>query len=104
MSNVFTAVVNVCAPPEPITLGDKEAMKLRLADNTGQRNSPRFFGMLVTGYDAETAKRLDKGDQIVVTGQLVVNEYKAKKAGKECKHPCCVAAAKDGKVCEKCNK
>jgi hypothetical protein len=29
---------------------------------------------------------------------------KAKKAGKECKHPCCVAAAKDGKVCEKCNK
>lgn len=29
---------------------------------------------------------------------------KAKKAGKECSHPCCVAAAKEGKVCEKCNK
>jgi hypothetical protein len=29
---------------------------------------------------------------------------KAKKAGKECAHPCCVAAAKEGKVCEKCNK
>jgi len=29
---------------------------------------------------------------------------KAKKAGKECKHPCCVEAAKDGKVCAKCNK
>ena len=29
---------------------------------------------------------------------------KAKKAGKECSHPCCVAATKDGKVCEKCNK
>jgi hypothetical protein len=29
---------------------------------------------------------------------------KAKKAGKECKHPCCVEASKDGKVCAKCNK
>jgi hypothetical protein len=28
---------------------------------------------------------------------------KAKAAGKECSHPCCVAAVKDGKVCEKCN-
>ena len=29
---------------------------------------------------------------------------KAKKAGEACKHKCCVAAEKDGKVCEKCNK
>ena len=29
---------------------------------------------------------------------------KAKKAGKDCAHPCCVAAAKDSKVCAKCNK
>ncbi len=28
---------------------------------------------------------------------------KAKAAGKECAHKCCVAAVKDGKVCEKCN-
>jgi hypothetical protein len=28
---------------------------------------------------------------------------KAKAAGKTCTHPCCVAATKDGKVCEKCN-
>ena len=28
---------------------------------------------------------------------------KAKAEGKECAHKCCVAAAKDGKVCEKCN-
>ena len=28
---------------------------------------------------------------------------KASKAGKECQHPCCLAAAKAGKVCEKCN-
>lgn len=28
---------------------------------------------------------------------------KAKAKGEECKHKCCVAAKKDGKVCEKCN-
>lgn len=28
---------------------------------------------------------------------------KAQKAGKECAHKCCVEAAKDKKVCEKCN-
>jgi len=28
---------------------------------------------------------------------------KAKAAGKDCEHKCCVAAKKDGKVCEKCN-
>jgi len=29
---------------------------------------------------------------------------KAAKKGEKCAHPCCVAAEKDGKVCEKCNK
>lgn len=29
---------------------------------------------------------------------------KAAKKGEACKHSCCVAAEKDGKVCEKCNK
>lgn len=29
---------------------------------------------------------------------------KADKAGKACEHKCCVAAATDKKVCEKCNK
>ena len=29
---------------------------------------------------------------------------KAIAAGKACTHPCCVEAAKDGKVCDKCNK
>jgi hypothetical protein len=28
---------------------------------------------------------------------------KAKAAGKECTHKCCVAAHKEGKSCEKCN-
>lgn len=29
---------------------------------------------------------------------------KAIKDSKECSHPCCVDAKKEGKVCEKCNK
>ena len=29
---------------------------------------------------------------------------KAAKKGEKCKHQCCVAAEKDGKACEKCNK
>jgi hypothetical protein len=28
---------------------------------------------------------------------------KADKKGEKCAHPCCVKAAKDAKVCEKCN-
>ena len=28
---------------------------------------------------------------------------KAKAADKDCTHPCCVEAKKDGKTCEKCN-
>lgn len=28
---------------------------------------------------------------------------KAEKGGNPCAHPCCVKAAKDAKVCEKCN-
>lgn len=28
---------------------------------------------------------------------------KAKEKGEKCTHKCCVQAAKDGKVCEKCN-
>ena len=28
---------------------------------------------------------------------------KADKKGEKCNHPCCVKAAKDAKVCEKCN-
>lgn len=29
---------------------------------------------------------------------------KAAKKGEKCTHPCCVAAEKAGKVCDKCNK
>jgi hypothetical protein len=28
---------------------------------------------------------------------------KAKAADKDCSHPCCITAKKDGKTCEKCN-
>jgi single-stranded DNA-binding protein len=82
MSNVTTASVNLCRDPETIQMGEREATKVRVADNTGSRNETRFFNVLFTGRDAETANRLRQGDKIIVTGQLVVNSYKAKKDGK----------------------
>lgn len=83
--NTFTAVVNLCRDPETLTLGEKEVVKLRLADNTGKKNEPRFFGAIVSGYDAENAMKLVSGDEIVISGQLCATSYKAKKAGKNVK-------------------
>ncbi len=85
MSNTFTAIVNLCRDPEAITFGERECQKLRLADNTGSKNDARFFGAIVSGYDAQTAAKLRSGDQIVITGQLAATSYKAKKAGKNVK-------------------
>lgn len=85
MSNSFTAVVNLCRDPEPITFGERECMKLRCADNTGSKNDARFFGAIVSGYDAQTAAKLKSGDKIVISGQLCATSYKAKKAGKNVK-------------------
>lgn len=81
--NQFTAVCNLCADPEELTLGDKNLTKLRLADNTfGKNNEARFFDALIGGPDKETAMKLAQGDQIVITGTLVRSSYKAKKDGK----------------------
>lgn len=77
--NVYTATVNLCRNPEPITLGERECMKLRLADNTFGKSKTRFLDAIVSGQDVETAGRLQSGDQIVVTGTLQLTEYKAKK-------------------------
>lgn len=81
--NTFTAICNLCRDPEELTLGEKQVMKLRLADNTpGKNNETRYFGAIVSGIDVATAKRLATGDAIMVTGQLVSQEYTAKKDGK----------------------
>ena len=78
--NTFTAIVNLCRSPEPLELGGRACMKLRLADNTfGKQAETRFFDAIVSGNDADVAKRLEQGDQIVVSGTLVATSYKAKK-------------------------
>lgn len=50
---------------------------------------------------AEDKKPADKADKKFTEGSCC---DKAQKASKECKHPCCVDASKEGKVCTKCNK
>lgn len=82
MSNTFTAVVNLCRDPEPLELGGKPCQKLRLADNSGSKNDTTFFGAIVSGRDGDIALQLRKGDEVVISGQLVSGNYKAKKAGK----------------------
>ena len=81
--NTYTAVVNLTSDPENLTFGDREVTKIRVADNTfGKDNEPRFFDVIVSSKpDMETASRLLKGDQVVVTGTLVRSSYKAKKDG-----------------------
>lgn len=78
--NNYTAIVNLCRAPEALTLGGRECMKLRLADNTfGKQAETRFFDAIVSGNDAEVAGRLAQGDQVVISGTLVATSYKGKK-------------------------
>ena len=78
--NTFTAVCNLCKAPEDIELGGRPCKKLRLADNThGKNTETRFFDATVSGHDAETAARLESGDQVVITGTLASVSYKSKK-------------------------
>lgn len=77
--NNYTASVNLCRKPEEIELGGRACMKLRCADNTfGKNAEARYFDAIVNGSDVETAKRLDVGDKIIVTGTLQATSYKAK--------------------------
>ena len=83
MSNISVYFVNLCADPEPLTLGTRDCIKLRCADNTGSKNETRFFDAIMgQERDVEKAQRLAKGDRIAIQGQLVKQSYKAKKDGK----------------------
>lgn len=73
-------IVNLGADPEPLTLGDKQLMKLRCADKTpGKRSVVRWITAMVGGPDIAVAARLAKGDSIVVVGTLTKTEYAPKK-------------------------
>jgi single-stranded DNA-binding protein len=76
MANSTTMVVNLGADPETIQLGEKEGRKLRVAEKArGKRAQTRWLNAIVTGFDTETADRLRKGDSIILTGELVLEEY-----------------------------
>lgn len=80
MANNFTSVCNLTQDPEVIKAGDRELVKIRVADNTwGKKAEPRYFNVLLGGPDFEAAQKLRKGDQVCVTGTLVKTSYKATK-------------------------
>jgi single-stranded DNA-binding protein len=79
MSNNFTCIVNLGAKPEEIVIGERRLMKLRCAEKAGSKNAEtRWFSALVSGPDVATAERLEKGDTLAVTGELVSKAYTPK--------------------------
>lgn len=87
MSNTFVATVNLTHDVEDLKLGERDVKKIRVADNTFGKNAETlFFDVIVSsGPDMAVASRIVKGDQIVVSGQLVKSSYKAKKNTKYAK-------------------
>lgn len=80
VANTFTTVCNLTQDPEAIKLGERDIVKIRVADNTyGKRAEPRYLNALLGGPDFEAGKRLRKGDQVVLSGTLVKTSYKATK-------------------------
>lgn len=80
MSNNYTACVNLTQDPEDLVLGEREIVKLRCADNTfGKNTETRYFDALVAGPDLTAARKLKKGDGLVISGQLTKTSYKSKK-------------------------
>lgn len=78
--NTFTSIANLCRDPEEIKLGERNCIKLRLADNTyGKNAETRFFDAIVGGPDVDVATQLKQGNQIVISGTLVSSSYKSKK-------------------------
>ncbi len=60
------------------------------------------FSVSTVAFGEDNKKPADKGAEKKFTEGSCCD--KAQKAGKECKHPCCAEAAKENKVCTKCNK
>lgn len=84
MSSSYTCAATVVQDPEKLTLGGKDAAKLRLVDKAlSKKHEDRFFNAILFGYDAETAGRLAKGDKILITGTLALTSYKSKKTGQK---------------------
>lgn len=83
--NSFTSNATICKAPESIKLGEREGMRIRMVDKVfGKKAVDRFFTIIVTGPDVDVAKRVKVGDQLMITGCLVQEEY-TNKAGQTVK-------------------
>lgn len=80
MSNNGSWVVNLGKAPESLELGGRPCYKIRCAEKAATKKAiTRWFTAIVGGPDVDTASRLDKGDTIIVTGEMALTEYKASK-------------------------
>jgi single-stranded DNA-binding protein len=80
MSNNGTWVVNLGKDPEKLSLGGRDCYKLRCAEKAATKKAiTRWFTAIVGGPDVDTASRLAEGNTIIVTGEMALTEYKAKK-------------------------
>ena len=78
--NNYTAIVTLGKDPEVVKLGEREGRKVRVVDKTyGKKAVDRWFTAIFSGPDVATMDRLRKGNQIAVTGTLVLEEYEPKK-------------------------
>lgn len=80
MANSFTAHVNLGRDPEAFEYDGRKLAKLRVAESApGKKNVTRWLNATVSGKDVDTALRLRKGDSIMISGQLGLEEYAPKK-------------------------
>jgi hypothetical protein len=90
--NVVTLFdVRVVFEPRVSQVGDKTLVTVRVADNPrGEKNKAKYLSRFIdctfSGFDADRAQTLEKGDVITVTGEEFEREYdpnaKGKKGGK----------------------
>lgn len=80
MSSSYTVAATLVMDPEALELGGKSCTKIRVVDKAiSKRAEDRFMNAILHGMDSETARRLAKGDMILLTGTLQLTSYMSKK-------------------------
>jgi single-stranded DNA-binding protein len=80
MNQVIIFDARVVAKARVNKVGDRTLVNVRVADNPiGQKNKDRYQSRFVectfSGFDADRAAALDKGDVITVMGEMFNREY-----------------------------
>lgn len=80
MSSSYTVAATLVQDPEALELGGKQCTKIRVVDKAiSKKAEDRFINAILHGMDSDTARRLAKGDQILLTGTLQLTSYVSKK-------------------------